>query len=217
MTTPPVTPPDITPPDKEDSDGDGVFTPDDCNDDDPAVFPGATEIVADGIDQDCDNADHCYQDADSDGVGADIVVPGVELTCAVDGFAAVAGDCDDADATRWPGNRDWCDGVDNDCDNAPDPHCYELAQADTLWETPFGGFTAYPLDMAAGDFDHDGVDELAIGTILSDRIYVSDGVPPRGESLFIDSLMTEIVGADIDDCFGCTSIVAICPAMATTI
>ena len=36
-----------------DFDGDG-FDSDDCNDDDPDVYPGAEEVEEDGIDQDCD-------------------------------------------------------------------------------------------------------------------------------------------------------------------
>jgi hypothetical protein len=39
-----------------DVDGDG-FVADDCDDMDPSVHPGATEVCGDGIDQDCDGAD----------------------------------------------------------------------------------------------------------------------------------------------------------------
>lgn len=40
-----------------DADGDGVSPPDDCDDGNASVFPGAEEIVADGVDQDCDGVD----------------------------------------------------------------------------------------------------------------------------------------------------------------
>lgn len=41
-----------------DRDGDG-FSPStgDCNDDDPAVHPGAEDPIGDGLDTDCDNED----------------------------------------------------------------------------------------------------------------------------------------------------------------
>ena len=41
----------------------------DCNDIRPAIHPNATEIAADGIDQDCNNRELCYEDLDDDGFG----------------------------------------------------------------------------------------------------------------------------------------------------
>ena len=40
-----------------DADGDGVSTPTDCNDADPAIRPGARDAAGDGIDQNCDGRD----------------------------------------------------------------------------------------------------------------------------------------------------------------
>lgn len=40
-----------------DADGDGVLASEDCDDSDPLVHPGATEIRSDGIDQDCNGFD----------------------------------------------------------------------------------------------------------------------------------------------------------------
>jgi hypothetical protein len=48
-----------TAPDTSDADGDGVPTPDDCDDADPTVFPGAAEVCRDGVDNDCDDATDC--------------------------------------------------------------------------------------------------------------------------------------------------------------
>lgn len=40
---------------------------DDCNDEDSEIFPDATEVLGDGIDQNCDDEDSVYSDEDYDG------------------------------------------------------------------------------------------------------------------------------------------------------
>ena len=51
-----------------DLDQDGYFAPDDCEDDNIHVYPGAFELC-DGIDNDCDGEiDEIYGDADGDGI-----------------------------------------------------------------------------------------------------------------------------------------------------
>jgi hypothetical protein len=95
---------------------------DDCNENDRDVFPGATE-VCNGIDDDCDGAvdvddagivlDVWYDDDDGDGYGDDAAT--TESCDAVDASVTVGGDCDDDDATRNPGELEYCDGFDNNC------------------------------------------------------------------------------------------------------
>lgn len=46
-----------------DSDGDGFSPPADCDDTNSTIFPGASEIIGDGIDQDCNGADKTSLDA----------------------------------------------------------------------------------------------------------------------------------------------------------
>ena len=82
-----------------DEDGDGTFACTDCDDDDPAAFPGNPELC-DGIDNDCDVTTDETVDGDTDG----------QTVC--------DGDCDDEDPTSYDLAPELCDGLDNDCDGA---------------------------------------------------------------------------------------------------
>lgn len=95
----------------------------DCDDGADAVFPGADEVVGDGIDQDCSGSDAvaCWYDGDADGFG-DLQGPQVdpEGTCAGEGLADNPEDCDDASASRYPGAPEVCNELDDDCDGIVD-------------------------------------------------------------------------------------------------
>ncbi len=98
----------------------------DCDDDDPAAYPGATE-VCDGVDNDCDGrADEeeaegsstYYRDADGDGDGTSETTT---ISCdAPEGYVTNSDDCNDADSSISPASEDVCDGIDNDCDGGTD-------------------------------------------------------------------------------------------------
>ncbi len=60
----------------------------------------------------------CFADGDGDGWGGAAQV--VEGASCEAGTVATGGDCDDADATRSPGEVERCDGRDDDCDGAVD-------------------------------------------------------------------------------------------------
>jgi len=80
----------------------------DCNDGDDSVYPGATDVYCDGIDQDCSGADNCpCSDTDGDGYGN----PGDD-TCT----NGPETDCDDGNDSIYPGATEVpCDGIDQDC------------------------------------------------------------------------------------------------------
>jgi hypothetical protein len=108
-----------------DNDNDGYPADVDCDDGDPSVHPGATEICND-IDDNCDGSvdEGCttyYRDADGDGFGDPS--DSTTATSPPAGYVANSGDCDDTDASVYPGASESCNGVDDDCDGAVDEGC----------------------------------------------------------------------------------------------
>ena len=115
-----------TDPDILDVDGDGFEARDDCDDQNPNVYPGAPELC-DGVDNNCnEEADEgepigsvtFYADADGDGYG-DISSSLTQCT-QPSGYIIDDSDCNDTDDLAYPGANEYCDGVDNDCDGVTD-------------------------------------------------------------------------------------------------
>ncbi len=108
-----------------DADADGFAACVDCDDNNGSVNE-ATAETCDGVDNDCDgtvdeeasDATTWYADADGDGHG------GTQFTtaaCAAPaGYVASADDCDDLDASSYPGGTEVCDSADNNCDTQVD-------------------------------------------------------------------------------------------------
>jgi subtilisin family serine protease len=106
-----------------DHDGDGYsINEGDCDDNDPTVNPGMSEVTCNGKDDNCDGLIDVvytyYQDIDGDNYGNPNV--SIQACTAPSGYVSDNADCDDGDANINPGATEICDGIDNDCDGLID-------------------------------------------------------------------------------------------------
>ncbi len=62
----------------------------------------------------------CYQDLDGDSYGAGPVINSPVLCHLGTNLSTFDGDCDDTNPLINPGEPEWCDGLDNDCDGVAD-------------------------------------------------------------------------------------------------
>jgi hypothetical protein len=145
----------------------------DCDDDDASISPGAEEWC-DLVDQDCDglvdedavDALTWYPDADADGYGEG---DGEVLCSQPSKSVSQDGDCDDNDATAFPGGTEICDRADNDCDGTTD-------------------FDAWVPD------DHSSIGDALLAASPGDHICVDAGT--WQERVVIDGQSVTLEGAD---------------------
>ncbi len=118
----------------------------DCNDNNAAIHPGATELC-NGVDDDCDGTIDEGFDIDGDGYttcgsGRGIGNPyGSPLASFID--------CNDNNAAIHPGATELCNGIDDDCDGTIDEGCsVTISVADvTVYEA--GGLAIIPVSLSA--------------------------------------------------------------------
>ena len=180
----------------------------DLDDSDGTAYPGATEVVADGIDQDCDGGDLCYEDLDGDGYGTSVTVSSADLDCVDGGESELDSDCDDGEAGAYPGATEICgDGVDNDCDGTASGCTpsgdVDLATADVKLEGEAAGDRAGHSVAMVGDTNGDGYDDILVGAYVESTAGSSAGAaylilgPPSAGSLY--GADAKLTGAGVSD------------------
>jgi hypothetical protein len=159
----------------------------DCHDGNASMYPGATEIIGDGIDQNCNAMEVCYADVDNDGYrpNSTATVTSSDMDCADAGEAVStdpATDCNDNDFNLNPGMIDICNGLDDNCDGFVDE----------------GSTTTY-----YRDFDNDGFGNDISGTIQACTApmgYVANNADCNDSDSGINPSASEICdGADVDE------------------
>ena len=126
---------------------------DDCDDSSATVYPGAAEVVDNGIDEDCDGGEACYADLDDDGfremTGA--LMTSADLDCVDLGEGRMidpATDCDDNDENVNPiATEIVADGIDSNCDTTE--ICYVDGDNDGYRDD--SGSTVSSADLDCGD------------------------------------------------------------------
>lgn len=96
----------------------------DCDDSNARVYPGAVE-TCDGTDESCNGQVDdglvlltYYQDADQDGHGS--ATQSIDDCAQPSGYVLAGDDCQDLQASVYPGATEVCNAVDEDCDGVAD-------------------------------------------------------------------------------------------------
>jgi hypothetical protein len=179
----------------------------DCDDARALTNPAATEFC-NGHDDNCDgridedtaaDAATWYADVDVDGFG-NVAASDVECSQPA-GYVADSSDCDDSDATSFPGGIEVCDGADNDCngivDDAPTDGTSYYADNDA---DGFGdpadhvSECSQPSNYVSNDYDCDDTDTTE-PAVADPYLGSSSGDGSAGAPF--DSLQDAIVDADL--------------------
>jgi subtilisin family serine protease len=152
-----------------DDDFDGYMSNVDCDDNNPAINPGETEIPYDGIDQDCSGSDLTDVDGDT-----------------YDG--GTGSDCDDTNDTIYPGATEtYYDGIDQDCDgsDAVDFDADGSPSTAATGGTPDCDDTNDTIYPGAPETLDDGIDQDCDG---------SDATSGATSDIFVGDLMGSVSG-----------------------
>lgn len=132
----------------------------DCDDASSQDHPGATEIVANGDDENCDGQELCYRDNDGDGFGTLTTIPSSDLDCIDAGESTVSTDCDDASSQDHPGATEIvANNDDENCDGQE--LCYRDDDGDGLGTS---------ITISSSDLDCADLGESSLNTDCDDSL-----------------------------------------------
>lgn len=170
----------------------------DCNDINASVNPDASEVCND-IDDDCDemvdDADdstdtstmiNWYLDADTDGHGLAFIYAMCENETGI--LVTTNDDCDDNNASAYPGATEVCDSADNDCDSVTDEN--DATDA-SIWYA---------------DVDNDSYGNATVSAVSCSQPlgYVADWTDCNDDNASINPAATEVCDIADNDCDGMT-------------
>ncbi|MCC6308829.1 MAG: putative metal-binding motif-containing protein, partial [Chitinophagaceae bacterium] len=165
----------------------------DCDDSNPAINPAATE-VCNGLDDDCDGLIDAadpgltggvtyYLDSDGDGFGD---ASNSIINCSLpNGYVENSADCDDNNASVFPGANELCNGIDDDCNGQID-------------ENPVDGNTYY----ADADGDGFGNASNSIQACSTPNGYVANNTDCDDNNAAVFPGANELCNGIDDDCDG---------------